>query len=68
LTRAVYWFRDVFRFFLVAVKGDKLREVKAGCDGTWVAHPGYVSADPSYYSRACVTLINCCATVPLLSV
>ncbi len=24
------------------VKGDKLREVKAGCDGTWVAHPGLV--------------------------
>lgn len=22
------------------VRADKLREVKAGCDGTWVAHPG----------------------------
>ena len=25
------------------VRADKLREVMAGCDGTWVAHPGLVS-------------------------
>ena len=25
------------------VRQDKLREVKAGHDGTWVAHPGLVS-------------------------
>jgi malate synthase len=25
---------------LEKIKNDKLREVKAGCDGTWVAHPG----------------------------
>jgi len=24
------------------VRGDKLREVKVGCDGTWVAHPGLI--------------------------
>lgn len=24
------------------VKADKLREVKAGCDGTWVAHPALI--------------------------
>lgn len=24
------------------VRADKLREVKAGCDGTWVAHPGLI--------------------------
>lgn len=24
------------------VRNDKLREVKAGCDGTWVAHPGLI--------------------------
>jgi malate synthase len=23
------------------VRKDKLREVQAACDGTWVAHPGY---------------------------
>lgn len=27
---------------LEKVKADKLREVKAGCDGTWVAHPGLI--------------------------
>ena len=27
---------------LAKVKADKLREVKAGHDGTWVAHPGLV--------------------------
>ena len=29
------------------VRRDKLREVKAACDGTWVAHPGSVSGDLS---------------------
>ncbi|OQR95673.1 malate synthase, partial [Thraustotheca clavata] len=29
--------------FMAAVKEDKLREAKAGHDGTWVAHPGLVS-------------------------
>ena len=27
---------------LTKVRNDKLREVKAGHDGTWVAHPGLV--------------------------
>lgn len=28
---------------LAQVRADKLREVKDGCDGTWVAHPGLVA-------------------------
>lgn len=27
---------------LASVREDKLREVKAGHDGTWVAHPGLI--------------------------
>jgi hypothetical protein len=30
---------------LEKVRRDKLREVTAGCDGTWVAHPGLTSLD-----------------------
>jgi malate synthase len=34
---------DANQAALDKVRGDKLREVKAGHDGTWVAHPGLVS-------------------------
>jgi malate synthase len=34
---------DANRIALEKVRQDKLREVKAGHDGTWVAHPGLVS-------------------------
>ena len=36
---------------LKAVENDKLREVKAGHDGTWVAHPGLVPLARSVFDK-----------------
>ena len=36
---------------LIQVRADKLREVKDGCDGTWVAHPGLVAVARETFDR-----------------
>lgn len=39
--------KDVFD----KVRADKLREVKAGCDGTWVAHPGLIQVATEIFNQ-----------------
>ena len=34
-----------------SVRADKLREVMAGCDGTWVAHPALVGIAKEVHSE-----------------
>jgi len=37
--------------FMEAVKVDKEREVQAGCDGTWVAHPGLIKVAMDVFNK-----------------
>jgi malate synthase len=47
---------------LEKVRQDKLREVRAGHDGTWVAHPGLVPVAKKSSTRTCRLRTSCSAS------